>query len=267
MIKDYTDPIIEKKIKNLTKNIEITKTDFFLKSKKFRKLIHNLELTKKINISELKKIQKKFKKFNKGYLKKLEKLPINAGDLRYNSFTLFLITSLIKPESIIETGVANGKSTTNFLYAISESKNSKLISIDKYENNPKKLALGRKKGRALPWSYNKLKPGYLIPRSLKKKWKLYIGDSFKVLKKLKAKGFKRPDIFFHDSLHSKKHTFNEIKIILSMKSDKETFLIIDDVDKGSGLAFKEILKKNNITGYVFKNLGFVKLEGNKKYKC
>ena len=208
------------------------------------------------------KIANDFKLINKNYLKKLLVLDYKGdGDLRYHSFTLYLLTRIIQPELILETGVNNGKSSVNFLFALRQNKKGYLISIDKKETK-KKL----KDGRA-PYKLVNNQIGFLIPKSFKSKWRLYVGDSLKVLNMIKKKNlYCRPNIFLHDSLHTMKHTYEEIKIISGLNNASNTafLILIDDIQMGSGKAFKKFLIKNKLTGYSFRTLGAILIEKNKK---
>jgi hypothetical protein len=157
----------------------------------------------------------------------------------------------IKPKLIIETGVCNGKSSAMILLALAHNKYGTLVSIDKILNKNLKLKDNTS------YNYVNNKNAYLVPSYLKKRWKFFSGDSVFFLKKFKKqKKFLNPDIFFHDSLHTYKHVTNEISSVLNLIENKNKILIIvDDIDMGSGLALNNFLKKNNLIGYAFRNLG------------
>ena len=96
-----------------------------------------------------------------------------------------------------------------------------------------------------------------------------MGDSLHVLNKFKKKNlYKKPNIFLHDSLHTFQHTYKEIKLISKLESSKKSpiLILIDDINKGSGKAFKKFIKKNNLIGYSFRTLGAVFIENDKKLK-
>ena len=262
MIKNFTDNKIEKLVNEISTDIEISKPDIFIGSKKYLSFLSNIipqTLFKKRFINEIKN---DFKKIDNNYLKKLLELNYRGdGDLRYHSFTLYLLTRIIQPNLIIETGVNNGKSSVNFLFGLRQNKKGKLISIDKKETK-KNLIDGSK-----PYKLVDSQIGWLIPKSYKSRWKLYEGDSLKILNMINKKNlYSRPNIFLHDSLHTMKHTYEEIKIIskLNNPSNAAILLLIDDINMGSGKAFKKFLIKNKLTGYSFRTLGAVFIEKNKK---
>ena len=262
MIKDFTDNKIEKLIDKISTDIEIGKSKFFINSKKYLSFLSRIIPKTLFKKKFIKEIKNDFKKIDKKYLKKLLELDYKGdGDLRYHSFTLYLLTRIIKPNLIIETGVNNGKSSVNFLFGLRQNKKGRLISIDKKETK-KNL-----KNERIQYKLVDNEIGWLIPKSYKSRWKLYEGDSLKVLDMINKKNlYDRPNIFLHDSLHSMKHTYEEIKNIskLNNPSKASILILIDDIYMGSGKAFKKFLIKNNLTGYSFRTLGAVLIKKNKK---
>lgn len=107
---------------------------------------------------------------------------------------LYLICKLLRPEIVVETGVANGFSSTLILKALMENQKGKLYSID-FPNQP---------GHEIN---NKI--GWLIPDDLRSRWGLIIGDSKQELPALIEK-LGRIDVFFHDSDHSYEHILFEL---------------------------------------------------------
>jgi cephalosporin hydroxylase len=262
MIKNLTDNKIEKLINEIPIDTETSKPKVFISSKKYLSFLSKIIPKTLFNEKFIKKISNDFKKIDKKYLKKLFELDYRGdGDLRYHSFTLFLLTRIIQPNLIIETGVNNGKSSVNFLFGLRQNKKGRLISIDKKEIK-KKLKDGR-----IPYKLVDNQIGWLIPKSYKTRWKLYEGDSLKVLNMINKKNlYNRPSIFLHDSLHTMKHTYEEIKIVskLNNPSNNPILILVDDINMGSGKAFKKFLFKNKLTGYSFRTLGSVTIEKNKK---
>jgi len=262
MIKNLTDNKIEKLINEITTDIETSKSKVFISSKKYLSFLCKIIPKTLFNEKFIKKISNDFKQIDKNYLKKLLELDYcGDGDLRYHSFTLYLLTKIIQPNLIIETGVNNGKSSVNFLFGLRQNKKGKLVSIDKKETK-KKLKDGR-----MPYKLVDNKIGWLIPKSYKSRWKLYEGDSLKVLNMINKKNlYNRPNIFLHDSLHTMKHTYEEIKIVskLNNPSNNPILILVDDINMGSGKAFKKFLLKNKLTGYSFRTFGAVFIEKNKK---
>ena len=262
MIKNFTDYKIEKLIDAISTDIETNKPKVFISSNKYLSFLSKIIPKNLFKKKFIKEIKNDFKKIDQNYLKKLLELDYKGdGDLRYHSFTVYLLTRIIQPNLIIETGVNNGKSSVNFLFGLRQNKKGKLISIDKKETK-KKLKDGR-----IPYKLVNNQTGWLIPKSYKSRWKLYEGDSLKVLNIINKKNlYCRPNIFFHDSLHTMKHAYEEIKIVskLNSPSNAPILILIDDINMGSGKAFKKFLTKNKLTGYLFRTLGAVLIKKNKK---
>ena len=109
---------------------------------------------------------------------------------------LSTICSLTKPEIVLETGVANGFSSSYILQALNLSNSGKLISID---------------GIFLPWQTEK-KIGQAIPPELKKRHTLIIGKSLDKLKIVFEK-IGQVDIFLRDSDHTYDNVIKELTFI------------------------------------------------------
>ena len=108
----------------------------------------------------------------------------------------YLLTRLLKPHSVVETGVAYGVSTAFILAALWENGQGELHSID----------LPRLRGgfRALE--------GVAVPPELKGRWVLHRGSSRRVLPVLLDE-LESVDLFLHDSLHTRRNMsreFNEV---------------------------------------------------------
>jgi predicted O-methyltransferase YrrM len=117
-----------------------------------------------------------------------------------------------KPRIVVETRVANGASSTFILSALEKNNFGKLYSIDL----PDKDLLLREE------------VGWLVPKSLRHRWRLLIGDSRIILPKLLAE-LGHVDIFLHDSLHTLEHILFEINEAYNYMP-KGGFLIIDDIN-------------------------------------
>lgn len=112
-----------------------------------------------------------------------------------------------RPETVIETGVASGISSTLILAALSRNERGHLYSIDKPNRNEdgfidsdgRKNVVFTPKGR---------RPGWLVPDRLRDRWTLLEGASFDLLPGLISK-LECLDFFFHDSEHSYRNMWFE----------------------------------------------------------
>lgn len=170
-----------------------------------------------------------------------------GGDVRFHSLTLYVLVRVLKPEIMIETGVANGKSSSLILCAMEHNQKGRLISID-LPNKPGKILLDG--GKTNTGNHN---VGWLVPDYLKKRWDLLIGDSKEVLPKLLI-NINKVDIFLHDSLHTYEHVQFELNTILP-KLRRKSLILCDNIDLGVGRAFNEFLNENNLIGYAYRDFG------------
>ena len=135
----------------------------------------------------------------------------------------YIITRIVKPKIIIETGVGPGMTSWSILQAMSENNKGQLYSIDLPTPNTKNMP----------------EVGYLIPDLLKDRWNLLIGSSKKVLPNL-LKEFSEIDIFIHDSRHSFSNQMYEYET--SWPNIKNQGLLIsDDISNDAFINFS----KNN----------------------
>jgi methyltransferase family protein len=124
-------------------------------------------------------------------------------------FELYALTRILRPESIVETGVSSGVSSAHFLLALSENRKGRLHSIDlPTAQKAPKLAL-RESPVSLPPGRA---PGWAVPASLRKRWDLRVGPSQELLPKV-ARSSAPIGIFLHDSLHTPKHLEFELETI------------------------------------------------------
>ncbi len=137
--------------------------------------------------------------------------------------SLYFLIRELKPETIIETGVHRGVSSLFILQALHDNGKGMLFSIDlplaEYitDNNISTKSI-------LPTE----KIGICVPKHLKERWSLILGDSKKelpnVLKKINSL-----DVFLHDSKHTYEHMTWEFKTIWQYLNPKGV-LISDDTN-------------------------------------
>jgi len=102
----------------------------------------------------------------------------------------------LRPDTILETGVASGISTSYFLLALEMNQKGTLHSVE--IGDASFLPAGRE-------------PGWIVPDWLRSRWRLHIGDATLVLPKLLAE-LGEIDVFVHDSLHSYEHMKREFEL-------------------------------------------------------
>jgi predicted O-methyltransferase YrrM len=95
----------------------------------------------------------------------------------------------LAPQCVVETGVANGVSSSYLLLALHKNGKGRLHS------------LGLADPAFLPPA---AEPGWLVPAWLRDRWQIHIGDARQTLPALLAQ-LGSIDVFIHDSLHTYEH--------------------------------------------------------------
>lgn len=129
---------------------------------------------------------------------------------------LYLLIRERKPEIVIETGVAQGVSSSFILSALRKNGRGTLTSIDMPNYNPNGLDYptgGERRDNV--WVKPELGSGWIVPQDLRSVWNLIIGRSSKVLPGIEG----QVDFFFHDSEHSYDNMTFELEWALSHLSD------------------------------------------------
>lgn len=119
--------------------------------------------------------------------------------------TWYALVRLMRPDIVVETGVAEGYSSFFILLAMARNRHGVLHSIDFPGAD---LELGPGMGRqayVLPAGRS---PGWQVPEDLRSRWQLHLGDAKDLLPPL-LKRLGSIDIFIHDSLHSYDHMLFE----------------------------------------------------------
>jgi predicted O-methyltransferase YrrM len=117
----------------------------------------------------------------------------------------------LRPEIIVETGVASGVSSSYLLLALERNKKGTLHSVE--IGDPSYRPAGRV-------------PGWIIPDRLRSRWQLHIGDATTVLPVLFQK-LGEVDMFIHDSLHTYEHMKFELELAYP-HTRKGGLLLADD---------------------------------------
>jgi len=180
------------------------------------------ELEKHIDIFIESKINEKYPSVNNPY-------HVKFGLTKNISRMLFYLCRFFQPELVVETGIANGFSSSYFLLGLNHANKGELISIDYL---------------FLPW-HTKEKVGLAIPKPLRKRHTIILGKSMPELSKLisKTKSF---DIFMHDSSHTYKHMMEEYQMVWPHLKIGG-FLLSDDVSQNDAfLDFSDQVGENPI---------------------
>ena len=162
----------------------------------------------------------------------------NAGASPYFNGTLFSLYALIrylKPNKVVQTGVASGVSSSLILLALKNNERGKLIDIDL--PNRQKDGYQYKDGTLdTVFTPEGLDPGWVVPQDLRERWSLHLGSSEEILPRIGA-----CDIFYHDSEHSYENMMFEYKWAYSHLSN-HGILASDDI--GWNNAWRDFHKEN-----------------------
>jgi len=161
-----------------------------------------------------------------------------AGELRKYSTVLpgllnpnygpviYAAIRVLKPEVVVETGVASGTSSTFFLSAMEKNGTGRLYSIDLPLPNEQLVPTERR-------------TGWLVPSRLRERWELTLGDAKVELPRLLDR-LGTIDCFYHDSDHSYEHMTWEFST--SYPRIRPGGLLLSD-DITNNAAWKDFTKK------------------------
>jgi hypothetical protein len=111
---------------------------------------------------------------------------------------LYRLVRQARPERVVETGVFFGRSSAAILSALERNGRGRLVSIDL----PVPGAYFNSDGRYESSPANAGRTGCLVPRQLRARWELRLGDARELLPAAVSGGV---DLFLHDSEHSEAH--------------------------------------------------------------
>jgi hypothetical protein len=140
--------------------------------------------------------------------------------------SLYLLIRLMKPDTVLETGVSSGASSAYILSALHDNDRGRLISIDLPPDN-------LPQGKASGW---------VVPPFLKERWSLHIGDSKNLLGPLLHEA-SQIDCFIHDSLHTYEHMMWEFRTAWPYLKQEGLFL---SHDVGANNAFLDFMIEKGI---------------------
>lgn len=167
-----------------------------------------------------------FENLSGNYPSESKPYPMDYSIIGESGPFLYKLCKIVKPELIIETGVAYGVSSSYILQALHENEKGKLISIDSIFR---------------PWQ-TKGMIGAAIPKNLRDRWELKIGTSETILENILTNS-SPIDIFLHDSLHTYKNMSFEFQKSWPFIK-KGGFLLSDDVTSNN--AFNDFYKSIHV---------------------
>lgn len=150
-----------------------------------------------------------------------------GGQMTKEATAVYALIRLLQPERIVETGVADGTTSSIMLRALEDNQKGKLYSIDV----PSEL---------LPQGKTS---GWIVPDDLRQRWDLRIGPSSALLKPLLLElGW--IDWFLHDSLHTYDNMMFEFRIAWPYLRSGGLFL---SHDIGRNSAFFDFAKEVGVS--------------------
>jgi len=151
-------------------------------------------------------------------IRRMRGLPSNAplpqrnnGDFAFARLC-YALCRATRPAQVLETGVCYGVTTAFVLKALDENGAGELHSIDL-------PPLGRRAEDFV---------GFLVPRSLRSRWRLHRGTTKALLPRL-LEAIAPVNFFIHDSLHSYRNMSRELRTI-SPSLARPGIVVSDDID-------------------------------------
>jgi predicted O-methyltransferase YrrM len=108
-----------------------------------------------------------------------------GGQMVFESSAIYALVRLLRPEKVVETGVADGATSAYILQALEDNGRGHLYSID----------------LPSPQLPQAQMPGWIVDGALRRRWTLRIGASSELLGPL-LNELGPIDVFLHDSLHT-----------------------------------------------------------------
>jgi len=164
--------------------------------------------------------------FAKGIFRKAKVASIDW--FAFERILIYLLIRLRKPASVLETGVYYGGNSTFALKALAKNKTGHMFSID-YPDSKIRADGGTRSRHALvgdsEFYQSELRPGFMVPESLRNRWTMIEGDSLKLIGTIRS----RFDLYIHDSDHSMKFLTKELARAWP-KLSKKAVILVDDID-------------------------------------
>jgi predicted O-methyltransferase YrrM len=158
---------------------------------------------------------------------------------------LYVLCRTLKPDVVVETGVASGMSSAFILRALDKNAKGKLHSIDVPWHTVKQIWQRNPADEPIHEQPIETKSGWIIPERLKERWDLTLGKTSEKLPAL-LKKIAPVDIFFHDSAHVYENMIWEFQTIWP-NLRKGGIMMAHNIDKHS--AFADFEKSVGGTSY------------------
>jgi Methyltransferase domain len=168
------------------------------------------------------------------------------GNLAWGpSGRLYALIRKLQPETLVETGVCNGVSTSVILSALQRNGAGRLWSIDypEYSDGSTDDFSDTKLGAVVP---SGRQPGWVIPDDLRERWELIIGKSQEELPPLLDR-LGTIDFFMHDSEHSYECMTFEMESAAGHLAPGG-LLVVDD--SGWNDAFEHFVTRRGLPRYI-----------------
>jgi hypothetical protein len=151
-------------------------------------------------------------------------------------FDLYMITRILKPDHIVETGVSSGVSSAHFLAALRRNRRGVLHSIDLPTAQRGGVLGASESAVAIPPGRA---TGWVVPDDLRDGWDLRIGPAQRLLPRL-VRELPSIGLFLHDDLHTPEHLTFELKTIRPRLP--EGAVVLADNTIWTGRAFPEFAR-------------------------
>lgn len=158
---------------------------------------------------------------------------------------LYFLVRFTRPQTVVETGVASGISTSYILQALKENGRGRLVSVDLPNADPNVQIPGGQE------------TGWVVPTKSRMFWILKLGNSCSLLPQILHE-YGPVDIFLHDSLHTYDQMMWEYRTAWPALRPGG-FLLSDDIIQND--AFSDFCNEVGAVGLARLELGIAKKAG------
>jgi len=177
--------------------------------------------------------------FRKGIFR-MRRIP-SSDWFAFERVLIYVLIRVLRPRNVLETGVYYGGNSAFALLALARNRRGRLISIDYPDSQirrEKNSSAARHPFVGESELYDAdLAPGFIVPDFLRGRWQLILGNSLRVIPRLKQ----RFDLYLHDSDHSMGFLRRELAAA-TLRLSPRAALLVDDIDWSN--AFYEYCSRN-----------------------